>query len=198
MLTIHPAPGMGSPGLGYFMPAYWTLPQNPLYPSCGLGDIVDGIYYAPDNGVVPELLAKKKAAEYLTENPLGPVGLSCGPASSISSCPCHVGLCGGVGILDCGGEYPCPCEGSSCGGNLVTGLHGLGGLNGTLDDVLSSVTSGGWTTWAMVGAGVLALVMFTGGGGSQRSAELAAAKAQYKAKVAGIKVARPRRYQKYV
>ena len=199
-LLTHPAPGAG---LGVFMPAYWTLPQNPLDMGCGLGDIVDGIYSAPDNGVVAEILSKRKAAEYLTKNPLGPVGLSCGPSSSISACPCHVGLCGGVGILDCCGDHPCPCEGGSCGGNTVTGLLGLRGLGGcglgsTLDDVLSSVTSGSWTTWAMVGVGVLALVMFTGGGGSQRSAELAAAKAQYRAKVAGIRVARPRRYQKYV
>jgi hypothetical protein len=184
------------------MPAYWTLPQNPLDMHLGLGDIVDGIYQMTDNGVVAEILAKQKAAEYLTKNPNGPVGLSCGspsPASSISRCPCKVGLCG-VGILDCGGEHPCPCEGGSCGGNLVTGLHGLGGLNGTLDDVLGSVTSsmGDWKTWAMVGAGVVALVMFTGGGGSQRSAELAAARAQYKSKVASIRASRPRRYQKYV
>jgi hypothetical protein len=136
----------------------------------GLGDIVDGIFYYPDNGVIPELLAKEKAAEYLTKNPNGPVGLSCGPASSISSCPCQVGLCG------------------------------MAGLGGTLDDVLGSVTAsmGDWKTWAMVGAGVVALVMFTGGGGTQRSAELAAARAQYKSKVASIRAARPRRYQKYV
>jgi hypothetical protein len=167
---------------------------------CGLGDIVDGIYSAIDNGVVAEILAKRKAAEYLAKNPLGPVGLSCGPSSSISACPCRVGLCGVSGILTCCGDNPCPCEGGSCGGNLVTGLHGLGGLNGSLDDVLNSVTSsmGSWQTWAMVGAGVLALVMFTGGGGTQRSAELAAARAQYKSKVASIRASRPRRYQKYV
>jgi hypothetical protein len=164
---------------------------------------VDGIYYAPDNGVVAEILAKRKAAEYLTTNPNGPVGLSCGPSSPISQCPCHVGLCGGVGILDCGAtNLPCPCEGGggSCGGSTVTGLHGLGDLNGTLDDILGSVTSsmGDWKTWAIVAAGVGALVLFTGGGGSQRKAELAAARAQYKSKVATIRASRPRRYQKYV
>jgi hypothetical protein len=61
-----------------------------------------------------------------------------------------------------------------------------------------TAASGDWKTWAMVGAGVLALVMFTGGGGSQRRSEIAAARAQYKAKVASIKAARPRRYQKFV
>jgi hypothetical protein len=46
------------------MPAYWTLPQNPLDMHLGLGDIVDGIYQMTDNGVVAEILAKQKAAEY--------------------------------------------------------------------------------------------------------------------------------------
>jgi hypothetical protein len=178
------------PSLGVFMPAHWTVPQNPFAAAFGLGRIVDGIYQMTDNGVVAEILAKRKAAEYLTKNPLGPVGLSCGSRK----CSCDVGLCG-LGIFNCGTPDPCPCETGSCGGNLVTGLHGLGT---TLDDVMTSVTSGGWQTWAMVGAGVLALVMFTGGGGSQRSAELAAARAQYKSKVASIRASRPRRYQKYV
>ena len=162
MFTPHP-----SPGLGLMLPAYWTLPQNPLATplatlarSLGVGAIISGLDFAgPDNGVIPEILAKQKAAEYLTRNPNGPVGLS---------------SCGQPG-------YPC-------------------GMGNVLDDVLGSVTSsmGNWQTWAMVGAGVLALVMFTGGGGAQRSSELAAAKAQYKAKVASIRAARPRRYQKYV
>jgi hypothetical protein len=164
-ITTHPAPGSG---LGVFLPAYWNIPQNPLALGPGLGQILDapGIFLYPDNGVIPEILAKQKAAEYLTLNPNGPVGLSCG-----------MGNCG-CGATDCG----------------------MGSLGGTLDDILGSVTGamGNWTTWAMVGAGVLALVMFTGGGGSQRSAELASARATYKAKVAGIKAARPRRYQKYV
>ncbi len=164
------------PGLGLFLPAHWTLPQNPLlYPTaglcnlgdgCGLGDIVTGIYRMTDNGVVPEIMAKRARLEYLEKNPLGPVGLSgCGP----SACPCELGYCGT-------------------------------GLNGVMDDVMSSVTgmAANWQTWALAGVGILALVMLTGGGGSQRSAELAAARAQYKSKVASIKAARPRRYQKYV
>jgi len=152
--------------LGVFMPAVWTIPENPLDMGpgpCGMGAIVNGIYRACGNGVVAELKAKQATAAAIQANPNGPVGLACGP----SSCACQVGLCG---------------------------------LDGTLDDVLSSVTGsmGNWQTWAMVGAGVLALVMFTGGGGSQRSAELAAARAQYKSKVASIRASRPRRYQKYV
>jgi hypothetical protein len=180
--------------MGVFLPANWTVPQNPLESAFGLGAIVTGIYKMTDNGVVAEILAKQKAAEYLTKNPNGPVGLSCG-----SPCSCEVEPCG-LGIIDCGGSNPCPCESGSCGGSLVTGLHGLGGLNGTLDDILGSVTGsmGNWQTWAMVAAGVAALVMFTGGGGSQRSAELSAARAQYKSKVASIRASRPRRYQKYV
>lgn len=206
MLSLHPATGVGR-----FMDAYWTLPENPLFPrrrglcnlgdGCGLGDIVTGIYRMVDNGVVPEILAKKAALEEAARHPLGPVGLSgCGCGSS--DCGCEVGLgCGrGLGIIDCGSPIPCPCKTGSCGGNLVTGLKGLGGVNGVLDDVMGAVTgaAGNWTTWAMVGAGVLALVMFTGGGGSQRSAELSSARATYKAKVAKIKASRPRRYQKYV
>ena len=181
-------------GLGIFLPAHWTVPQNPLKIPFGLGAIVTGIYKMTDNGVVAEILEKRAAAEALEKNPNGPVGLSCG-----SACSCQVGLCG-LGIIDCGAPNPCPCEAGSCRGNLVTGLHGLGNLNGTLDDMLGSLTGamGDWKTWAMVAAGVGALVLFTGGGGSQRSAELAAARAQYKSKVASIRASRPRRYQKYV
>jgi hypothetical protein len=217
MLNLHPTPGMGwfmparwsvpqnplavragDSGLGVFLPAHWTIPQNPLglrsgLCKCGVGAIVEGFPLLPENPIVLDILAKQKLAEALEKNPLGPVGLACGPAS------CQVGLCG-MGVFDCGTPDPCPCELGSCGGNLVTGLHGLGDLNGTLDDLLGSVTSSmsDWKTWAMVGAGVVALVMLTGGGGSQRRAEITAARAQYKAKVAGIRASRPRRYQKYV
>lgn len=147
------------PGLGVFLPAHWTLPQNPLEMRAGLcnygiGAIVEGFPVLPENPIVVELLGKEKMAEALQKNPLGPVGLSCGP----------VGLCGMV------------------------------------DDVMNSVTTsmGDWKTWAIVGAGVLGLVMLTGGGGSQRRAELTAARAQYKSKVATIRASRPRRYQKFV
>jgi hypothetical protein len=161
MLPFHPAPS--SRGIGVFMPALWTIPENPIMRAYGLGDIVDGLYSLPENPIVLEIIAKRKMAEELQKNPLGPVGLSCGP----STCPCQVGLCG---------------------------------VSGTVDELMAQVTSsmGDWKTWAMVGAGVLALVMFTGGGGSQRRSEIAAARAQYKAKVASIKAARPRRYQKFV
>jgi hypothetical protein len=160
--------------------------------------IVTGIFRATDNGLVADLLAKKALIEAVEKNPLGPVGLSCGG----SSCSADEALCG-LGIIDCGVPgIPCPCQrnNSTCGGNLVTGLKGLSGLNGTVDDLLGSVTSsmGDWKTWALVGGGILALVMLTGGGGSQRRAELAAAKAQYRSKVATIRASRPRRYQKYV
>lgn len=74
----------------------------------------------------------------------------------------------------------------------------LSGLGMTVDDVLKSVTSGGWQTWALAGAAILALILFTGGGSVERHSELAAARAEYKAKVAHIKAARPRRYQRFV
>ena len=160
--------------------------------------IVTGIFKSNDNGVVADILARRALLEAATKNPLGPVGLACGCSSE----PPKDDLCG-LGIIDCGVPgIPCPCERGigTCGGNQVTGLLGLAGLNGTVDDLLGSVTSsmGNWTTWAMVGAGVLALVMLTGGGGSQRRAELTAARAQYASKVASIRASRPRRYQKYV
>lgn len=161
MLPFHPAPS--TRGIGVFMPAVWSIPENPIMRAYGLGDIVSGLYTLPENPIVLEIVAKQKMAEELQKNPNGPVGLSCGP----STCPCQVGLCG---------------------------------VSGTVDDLMSQVTTsmGDWKTWAMVGAGVVALVMVTGGGGSQRRSELAAARAQYKSKVASIRAARPRRYQKFV
>ena len=164
---FHPAPGVGM-----FLPATWTIPENPLKGYLGigmgnLGDIVDGIYSLPSNPVVDELNARIALAAQLQKYP---VGLSCGPAT----CPCQVGFCGGgVGM-----------------GDLTTDFNTL------LGKVTGSVS--GWQTWALAGAGILALVMFTGGGGSQRSAELAAARAQYKSKVASIRASRPRRYQRFV
>jgi hypothetical protein len=158
-----------SPSMGVFMPAHWTVPQNPITGWPSLAAIVAGLDFSyPSNGVVAEIQAKQKVAEELTKNPNGPVGLSCGP----TACPCSLGYCGSE--------------------------IGMSGLGSTLDDVLSGVTSGGWQTWAIAGAAVLALVMLTGGGGAQRSSELAAAKAKYKSEVARIRAARPRRYQKYV
>jgi len=163
MLSLHPAPGNGN-GMGIFIPANWTIPENPISAAFGLGEIVDGIYNLPANPIVGELNAKIALAEQLQKYP---VGLSCGP----STCPCQVGLCG---------------------------ISGLG--VGTVDDILNKVTGGmgDWKTWAIVGGGVLALVMLTGGGGTQRRSELSAAKAQYKAKVAQIRASRPRRYQKLI
>jgi hypothetical protein len=151
-------------GLGVFTPASWPIPQNPILAGRGLGELVDGLYTLPQNPIVQELKAKIALTEELQKNP---VGMSCGP----TSCPCAVGLCGG-----------------------------LSGLGGGVDDLLSSVTSsmGDWKTWAIVAAGVGALILLTGGGGSQRRSEIAAARAEYKAKVARIKAARPRRYQKFV
>ena len=75
-----------------------------------------------------------------------------------------------------------------------------GDLTADLNKLMGSVTGslGSWQNWAIIGAGVVALVMLTGGGGSQRRAEITAAKAQYKAKVASIRAARPRRYQQFV
>lgn len=170
--NFHPAPGVGM-----FLPPTWTIPENPLKGYLGIGmgsmgEIVTGLYTLPSNPIVDELNAKIALAAQLQKYP---VGLSCGPAT----CPCQVGLCGPTSA----------------------GMGGLtDDLTSSLNSLMSSVTGsmGNWQTWAMVGAGILALVMFTGGGGSQRSAELAAAKAQYKSKVAGIRAARPRRYQKFV
>lgn len=131
-------------GLGIFLPANYTLPQNPL----GMGAIVEGFPLLPENPIVLEIRAKEKMAEALQKNPNGPVGLSCGPAT----CPCQVGLCG---------------------------------LDGTLDDILGSVTNSGWQTWAIAGLAVVAAgYLLTGG---QRRSELSSARAEYKSKVASAR-----------
>jgi hypothetical protein len=90
MLTTHPAPGNG---MGRFMPAVWSIPENPIQAAYGLGFIVDGLYTLPQNPIVADILAKRKMAEEIQKNP---VGLSCG----ISTCPCDVGLCGVSGTVD--------------------------------------------------------------------------------------------------
>jgi hypothetical protein len=168
MLTTHPAPSTYRQGLAIFVPAVWTIPENPIKQAmegARLGDIVSGLYSLPENPIVAEILAKQKLLEEASKEP--PVGLSqCG----IGGCPCQIGLCGGLG----------------------------GGLGLSVDEVLKNVTSGGWQTWAVAGVGILALVLLTGGGGSQRRSEISAAKAEYRAKVARIKAERPRRYQKFV
>lgn len=154
----------GAAGLGTIIAGNYRLPARP-FAGGGMGDIVDGIYSMPDNGVVADLNARIAMAEALQKYP---VGLSCGPAT----CPCQVGLCG----------------------------PGMGDLTADLNKLMGSVTGslGNWQSWAIIGGGVLALVMLTGGGGSQRRAEMTAAKAQYKAKVASIRASRPRRYQQFV
>ncbi len=168
MLTSHPAPSSFNLGMGVFVPATWTIPENPVRVAAraeGLGQLVAGIYSMPQNPIVLEILAKQKLMAKQAEE--GPVGLSCGTP-----------YCG------CGGD--CGCR------------VGLTGLGASVDEVLKDVTSGGWQTWALAAAGVVALVMLTGGGGAQRRAEITAAKAEYRAKVAAIKAERPRRYQKFV
>ena len=164
-------------GIGKFVPAHWTIPENYFagvgtlvaathripenYFRPALGTLIDNYRMWPSvpNPIVTEIEAKIAALIQKSQEP--PVGLSCG----IGDCPCEVGLCG---------------------------------MAGPVDDVLQSVTSGGWQTWALVAAGVGALILFTGGGGSQRRSEISAAKAQYRAKVARIKAERPRRYQRFV
>lgn len=167
MLTSHPAPSSFNLGMGVFVPATWTIPENPLKVATrasSLGQLVAGIYSMPQNPIVLEILAKQKLLDKQVEE--GPVGLSCGTP-----------YCG-------------------CGGGCEVGLTGLSATS--VDEVLQQVTSGGWQTWALAAAGIVALVMLTGGGGSQRRAEITAARAEYKAKVAAIKAERPRRYQKFV
>ncbi len=135
--------------LGAFIPAIFSIPENLVRAAMGLQAIVNGIYYAPGNGVIEDILARRAMAAELAKNPVGLSG--CGP----STCPCQVGLCG----------------------------PGLAGLGGTLDDVLNSVTSGSWGTYAVIGgATVLALLMFSGGGSTRR--DLRASRAEYKAGVA--------------
>lgn len=91
MLPFHPAPS--TRGLGVFVPAIWTIPENPIKRALGLSEIVDGMYTLPQNPIVAEILAKRALAEQLAKEP--PVGISgCG----IGECPCAVGLCGGLGI----------------------------------------------------------------------------------------------------
>jgi len=164
-------------GIGKFVPAHWTIPENYFsgmgalmaathripenYFRPGLGTLIDNYRMWPSspNPIVTEIQAKVAALVQKSQAP--PAGLSCG----IGNCPCEVGLCG---------------------------------LGSQVDDVLASVTSGGWQTWALVAAGIGAFVLFTGGGGSQRKSEIAAAKAKYRSDVARIKAARPRRYQRFV
>ncbi len=154
-------------GLGTIIAGNYRLPAKPFAPS-GMGDIVDGIFYMPSNGVVEDLNARIAMAEALQKYP---VGLSCGP----SSCPCQMGFCGPT-------------------------IAGMGDITADINKLMGQVTGslGNWQTWAIIGAGVVGLVLLTGGGGSQRRAEMTAAKAEYRAKVASIRASRPRRYQKFI
>lgn len=161
-------------GVGKFVPAHWTIPENYFagigtlvaathripesYLRPGLGTLINNYRMWPSapNPIVTEIEAKLAALIQKSQEP--PVGLSCG----IGDCPCEVGLCG---------------------------------MSGPVDDVLPS---GGWQTWALAAAGIGALILFTGGGGAQRRSEITAAKAKYRSDVARIKAQRPRRYQRFV
>jgi hypothetical protein len=174
-----------------FLPAEWTVPQNPFtFEGCGLGGIVSGLdFSAPVNPVI--------AAQDWTPISGVPLDYSYPSNGVVEEIQAKQALAleltknpnGPVG-LSCG-----------CSGNPGC-VRGLGDLSTSLDSLLNSVTSsfssGSWQTWAMAGAAVVALVMFTGGGGAQRHSEIAAAKAKYRADVARIKAERPRRYQKFV
>jgi hypothetical protein len=177
---------MNMHSLGFFVAPNYPIPMpNPVraaYAAAGVGDIVDAHYTLPSNpfglgAIVDGIYSMPSNAVVDDLNARiamaealqkYPVGLSCGPAT----CPCQTGLCG----------------------------PGMGDLTADLSSLMGKVTGSlsGWQTWAVVGAGVAALVLLTGGGGSQRRAELTAARAQYKAKVASIRASRPRRYQKFV
>ncbi|MCJ7501838.1 MAG: hypothetical protein MUP80_02090 [Acidobacteriia bacterium] len=83
----------------------------------------------------------------------------------------------------------------------VAGLcGGLGEATSPTDlvsQVLGKVTSGDWTTWAMVGGGAILLFMLLGSkGGSAKRGEIAEARARYKEQVGKIRRKYPRGYQR--
>lgn len=157
--------------LGAFVAPTWCIPGNPVRATYNAYVGLGDIVDGLYSLPANPVVAELKAKIAMAEAlQKYPVGMSCGP----SQCPCLVGLCGPVA--------------------------GMGDITADVNRLLGQVTGslGNWQTWAIVGAGVAALVMFTGGGGSQRRAEMTAARAQYKAKVAQIRASRPRRYQQFV
>ena len=80
MMTNHLALGAG---MGVIVPGLWSMPENPFRRAFGLSNIVEGISSWPPNPIVLDVLARQKLAEAMEKNPLGPVGLACGP----SACP---------------------------------------------------------------------------------------------------------------
>jgi hypothetical protein len=85
-----------------------------------------------------------------------------------------------TGLCGCGA--PCGCsEGlCSCG-------RGMGDIGTSLSKMWSNVTTGGYSNYLLLGGAALVALMLLGGEGRQRRSELAAARAEYKAKVAAAK-----------
>lgn len=144
-----------------------------LMPRCGISGLTPARFCVPENPITAAQMFQAAELGLLTpakfavpENPI--TRAMCGVSGC--SCNCPSGLC-------------------SCG-------NGMGDIGTSLSSFTSQITSGGWQTYAALGAGVVLLFMLTGSGGRQRKTELATAKAQYLSKRAQITGRYPKRYER--
>lgn len=183
-LSTHPAPGLGE-----LVPGSFWVPQNPLVPGTFTGEVA----------YIPRAVERLPGRCGVQSNPLykalnggingsGPSGVGCGDD------------CAGMGGCGCAAGGGCGC-GGSCGGTGSCGVGcGMGSISDSLASAWSSVTGsfsglaasvpgGGYTLAAA--AGLLLLLAFRPGGSEYKRA-VGSAKAQYRAAVASARAKYPR------
>lgn len=149
-MRIH-ASLVGVGMLAEFVPASFTLPENPIVRN-GVGDFVNARFAVPQNPILDAGLGDFVAASYaLPQNPI----LDAGVGDFVPTAPMYpiqknsvLQASGMSGLGSCGGSCGC---GGTCGGE--------GGLHGLMDSIETFATA----QWAKIQSGDMTTIALWGG-----------------------------------
>jgi hypothetical protein len=195
-MRIHIAHLRGA-GVGEFVGARFTLPQDPILDASGLGEFVSANYTLPQNPILDAMSGGTGLSEFVFANftlPQNPI-LDAGVGDMVDTAPMYpIPINSVMQEVESGGLGDCGC---GCGGDGGCG----GGLGALTDDISSffstqwaNIQAGDMTTIALWGGGalVLALLLFSGGKGRSAYAtgkrEL---RSEYKKKLAKLRAESP-------
>jgi len=157
-ISYHPAPGLAAYGMGDLVAGMFVVPQNPIIPirrSVGMADFVAGKFIVPQNPILA-VVGKPHGIQG--------VGSCCGGCDGGGGCSGGEGYINGFGV-DSGRKAPTS-------------------MNGFLEDVQGTLTTpidigfASVPTWALIGAGAVAVLFLTGRGSGYKSA-MSSARAKY-------------------
>ncbi|MBF6570555.1 MAG: hypothetical protein IVW54_16935 [Candidatus Binataceae bacterium] len=159
-----------SVGVGDFVGARFTVPQNPVS-DAGLGDFVGGSFAVPQNPVSLAGLADFVAAHFtVPQNPVSDAGMGdfvdTAPMYPLHENSVNEAVAAGIGLGGLGAGSDCGC---GCGGHGGCG-GGMGDISSFISDQWTKIQAGDIATIALWGGGALLLAfLLFGRSGSSRS-----------------------------